>query len=608
MRSAESSLSVLPETICEAFRCATNIHPDKIALMHRGRGGRYEGITYGTLQNLVNRVALSIQAMGLKKGDTVAIFSHNRPEWAIVDLAVLKMGAIVVPIYPTLMPPNVKYILNDSATRLVFVENAELYSVVAPLLAETPSVRAIIVFNSQGIPAQQEVLDFQTLKEGGSPVDETAEQGEPGVRADDTATIVYTSGTTGEPKGVVLTHRNIVFEAFTAIRMFNLCSDDIILSFLPLSHMFERTCGYYSLLFAGGSIAYAESMATVARDVIEIRPTIATVVPRVIEKAYEKIDREVVKGSSLGRTLTQAAVKNLNEYANRRYRKQYISPWLRLKCCLLDRLIATKFRAIAGGRVRLLVSGGAALPRQLGKLFYILGFPIFEGYGLTETSPIISCNLLDDNILGTVGKPIPGIEVKIGEDSEIMVRGPNVMKGYFNRPAETAKAIDADGWFHTGDQGHFDANGHLRITGRIKDLIVTSYGKKVVPTPIEYRINNSAFVEQAVLCGDGEKCVGALIVPQRAAIERYAAEQGIRASGYTELLHCQEIAQLITAEIEKATADCAPFEKVKGFHLLAESFTVENGFLTPTLKVRRKRIREIFHAEIQSIFAETKGS
>ena len=608
MKSSASSLSVLPETIYGAFHCAANMHPDKIALMHRGRDGQYESITYGTLQNFVNRVALSIQEMGLKKGDTVAIFSHNRPEWAIVDLAVLKLGAIVVPIYPTLIPPNVKYILNDSAIRLIFLENAELYSVVAPLRAETSSVRAVIVFNSQGIPPQQGVLDFQTLKQGANPVDERAEEGEPEVQADDTATIVYTSGTTGEPKGVILTHRNIVFEAFTAIRMFNLCSDDIILSFLPLSHMFERTCGYYSLLFAGGSIAYAESAATVARDVLEIRPTIMTVVPRVIEKAYEKIDQEVAKGSSLERTLTQAAVKNLNEYANRRYRKQYISPWLRLKCCLLDRLVATKLRAIAGGQVRLLVSGGAPLPRQLGKLFCILGIPIFEGYGLTETSPVVSCNLLDDNILGTVGKPIPGVEVKIGEDSEIMVRGPNVMKGYFNRPTDTARAIDADGWFHTGDQGHFDANGHLRITGRIKDLIITSYGKKVVPTPIEDRINKSAFVEQAVLCGDGEKYIGALIVPQRAAIERYAAEHGISASSYTELLHCQEIEQLITAEIEKANMDCAPFEKVKGFRLLAESFTVENGLLTPTLKVRRKMIRERFRAEIHCIFAETKGS
>jgi len=327
-----------------------------------------------------------------------------------------------------------------------------------------------------------------------------------------------------------------------------------------------------------------------------------------MEKAYEKIVQEVGKGSALGRTLTQAAIKNLNEYANRRYRKQYISSWLRLKCCLLDRLVATKFRAIAGGRLRLLVSGGAPLPWQLGKLFYILGFPILEGYGLTETSPIVSCNLLDDNILGSVGKPIPGIEVKIGEDSEIMVRGPNVMKGYFNRPADTARAIDADGWFHTGDQGYFDANSQLRITGRIKELIVTSYGKKVVPTPIEDRINNSEFVEQAVLCGDGEKYIGALIVPQRAAIERYADEKGIRAPGYKELLHCQEVKKLISAEIEKATVDCAPFEKIKGYRLLAESFTIENGILTPTLKVRRERIRERFRAEIQSIFTEAEGS
>ena len=591
-------------TIYESFRKAATLHSEKVALMYKSDENEYVGITYKELYDLVNKVAASIKNLGIKKGDMVAIFSYNRPKWAIVDLAVLKLGGIVVPIYHTLSSPAVKHIINDSGSKLVFVENAELLATVDSIRKEAPCITAVVVFDTRGIDTQKDFLRFSDLKRDEMPVDESVFDDLPPISADDTATIVYTSGTTGEPKGAVLSHHNIVSNALSLIRRFRVTSEDVFISFLPLCHMFERTCGYYTVLFTGASLGYAENLSTVAEDIKKIRPTILLVVPRVIEKAYDTVFKKVKESSPIKRALVLSAIRNLNKYANLKYKNMKISLGLRMRCGIYNTLIASKFREIAGGRLRVVVSGGAPLNRQVAKVFYILGFNIVDGYGLTETSPVVCSNTVEDNRLGTVGKPLDDIEIKIAGNDEILVRGPNVMKGYFNKPEETAKAIDKEGWFHTGDQGKLDQDGNLIITGRIKEIIITSYGKNIAPVPIETEIVNSNYISQAMLYGDNKKYITALILPERESIERYAKEKNIPAADYTELLKKDDIKELIAVEIEKTTVNFAHYEKVKVFTLLPESFTIENGMLTPTLKIRRSKIAERYRSEIDSMFEE----
>ena len=603
MKHTEGTLRGVEGTIYTAFREGAARSPQKPALRYKGDDGRYRSISFAALEDSVDRVAASLSRLGIAKGDRVAIFAYNGPEWIMADLAALKLGAVIVPLYHTLSPSAAKHILNDSACRLIFVEGKELYAVIDAVRREIPSLAHVVAFDEKGIDKNETILKFGDLVTGDAR-DGRDSGGEPApVSSDDPATIVYTSGTTGAPKGVVLSHGNILFDAFSMLRRFHVEPDDIFLSFLPLCHMLERTCGHYTMLFAGATIAYAEGISTIVSDVQKIRPTIIIVVPRIVEKIYEAVEQKVMEAPLLRRKAVLVAVRNLNERVNRVYRGEKVPLSLRLRCMLCDRLVAAKFRKIAGGRLRLLVSGGAPLDRKLAKTLHILGFNIIEGYGLTETAPVVCTATLEDNRLGTVGKPFDGVEVKIGESDEVLVRGPNLMCGYLNMPEETAKAIDGDGWFHTGDQGRLDESGNLFITGRIKELIVTSYGKKVAPVPIEAEITRSPYIDQALLFGDNKKFITGLIVPRREAIERYAREKTIVAADYAALLGRNEIRELIASEIERATAELAPFEKVRAFKLLSDGFTVANELLTPTLKLRRQRIVERYRGEIDPMYA-----
>ncbi|MCK4680811.1 AMP-binding protein, partial [bacterium] len=428
----------------------------------------------------------------------------------------------------------------------------------------------------------------------------------PDVTGDDIATIVYTSGTTGAPKGVVLTHANIVSNARALTDRYGICSDDSTVSYLPLSHMFERTCGYYTFLFAGATITYADQMTTVAKDVAAARPTVLITVPRVLEKAHAVARQKIEGHSKRKQTLVRNAIHDLNERANRRYRGEGVSPWLALKCAVYDRLVAKKFRSAAGGRLRIIVSGGASLDKQVAKVLFVVGFNVFEGYGMTEASPVIACSPVEGIRLGTVGTPLEGVEVKIGESDEILVRGPGVMRGYLGRPEETAEALDADGWLHTGDQGAL-ADGYLTITGRLKDLIVTSYGKNISPRPIEESIARSKYVAQVMVCGDGRKHLVALVVPESEAIVRYARDSVIPFDEYTALLRRDEIRELISGEIDRVNKTAPSYEQVRGFDILPEAFTLENGMLTPTLKPRRGRISMIHEELIERLYAHLEN-
>ncbi len=596
----------IPETIHAAFREVAARYPQKPALRFKGEDGEYRSLSFEALADSVDRLTASLSRLGVTKGDRVAVFAYHGPEWVMADLAALRLGAVIVPLYHTLPPSAAKYILNDSACKLIFVEDQRLFGVIDSIRGEIPSLAHVVVFDEKGIEKRGAFLKFSDLVAGEASAECAAFRDLPSVFPGDPATIVYTSGTTGTPKGVVLSHGNILFDAFAALRRFGVGPDDTFLSFLPLCHMLEKTCGYYAMLFAGATIAYAEGISTIVSDVRKIRPTIIIVVPRIVEKIYEAVEQKVTEAPFIRRALVFAAVRCLNERVNRVYRGEKVPISLRVRCALCDRLVASKFRKIAGGRLRLLVSGGAPLDRKLAKTLLVLGFNIVEGYGLTETAPIVCTGTLDDNRLGTVGKPLDGVELKIGESDEILVRGPNLMCGYFNLPDETAKAIDADGWFHTGDQGRLDARGNLAITGRLKELIVTSNGKKVAPVPIEAEIAKSPYIDQAILYGDNKKFIVAIVVPRRDAIERYAREKGLAAAGYAALLARREISDLVAAEIERATAELAPFEKVRAFKLLPDGFTVANELLTPTLKLRRKKIVERYQDAIDALYAARK--
>ncbi len=595
-----------PLTICEAFSESVRLYSGKAALQYKDSSGKYKGITYGRLDLLSNRLAAALRELGVGRGDSVAIISYHGPEWVIADLAVLKLGAIIVPIYHTLTPSAMSYILADAGCRLVFVENALMLSSVDAVRKDLPELEHAVMFEDEGECRRETCLYISDFLEDGDGTGETRIE-LPDVLQNDTATIVYTSGTTGEPKGVVLSHWNITSNALAIASRFGVNSEDSFLSFLPLCHMLEKTCGYYAMLFSGVTIAYAGDLTTIVDDVQTIKPTILIVVPRVVEKIFEAVEKKVLASSLVRRSMVYGAIRTLNRRANLEYRGEKIPTLLRMQSSLADMLVASKFRMIAGGRVRLLVSGGAPLDRALAKTLLVLGFNILEGYGLTEASPVVASTLLDDNRLGTVGKPLDGVEIKIGEAEEILVSGPNVMQGYLNKPDETAEVIDPDGWLHTGDQGRFDEQGNLIITGRIKELIVTSYGKNVAPVPIEAEITKSPYIDQALLYGDNRKYITAIIVPEKCAIENYAMENDMISAGYEELLGSSEIRKLISGEIERATADRARYEKVKSFSIVPESFTVANKLLTPTLKLRRKRVTEKYSDVIEAMYDGRDG-
>jgi long-chain acyl-CoA synthetase len=593
-------------SIYAAFSESVSRHSDKTALMYKDGTGRYAGMTYGELDELSGDLSESLRALGVGKGDRVGIISYHGPEWVLSDLAALKLGAAIVPIYHTLTPSAMSYILKDAGCRIVFVENPLMLAAVDSVRDDLPALEHAVMFEDEGECRRETCLYVKDLIESGRKM-AGAEGERTRISPDDIATIVYTSGTTGDPKGVMLSHGNITSNALAVAARFGIDSADTFLSFLPLCHMLERTCGYYAMLFSGVTIAYAGDLTTIVEDVLTIRPTVLIVVPRIVEKIYEAVEKKVLESSVLRRRMVYEAIRVLNERVNREYRGERVSLTLKAAAALADRLVASRFRMIAGGRVRLLVSGGAPLDRSLAKTLLVLGFNILEGYGLTEASPVVATAIPGDNRLGTVGRPLDGVEIGFGDDDEILVRGPNVMQGYLGRPEETAGTINAEGWLHTGDQGKFDGHGNLLITGRIKELIVTSYGKNVAPVPIEAEIAKSPYIDQALLYGDNRKYITALIVPEKCAIEEYAAGRGLIAPGYEELLKSEAIRDLISTEVDKATVRFARYEKVKAFVLLPESFTVANKLMTPTLKLRRKLVIERYRDMIEAMYNGRDG-
>ncbi|MEK9138070.1 MAG: long-chain fatty acid--CoA ligase, partial [Bacteroidota bacterium] len=542
---------------------------------------------------------------GVKRGDRVSIISENRPEWAIADMALVSLGAIGVPVYPTMTAKQNEFILNDADVRFVIVSNQFQLNKVLKVMADVKSLEKIILMNDKEPITYANTLSLSAVMEMG----EKFQKEHPGylqesinaVKPQDLLTFIYTSGTTGNPKGVVLTHSNLVSNMVSAASVIHIGMGDLLLSFLPLSHSFERMAGYYTALAVGASIAYAESVETVAANLLEVHPTIVLTVPRLFERIHGRIMKQVDGGSPVQKRIFYWALDVGRRYANAG-RKKSISPALRIQHAIADKLVFSKLREKTGGRIKFFVSGGAALGREFGEFFEAVGINVIEGYGLTETSPVISVNPLEDFRFGTVGKPIPGVEVKIAEDGEILSRGPHIMQGYWNNKEATDEVLDKDGWLHTGDIGMFDADGYLHITDRKKHLFVSSGGKNIAPAPIENLFLTSKYIEQFMLIGDRRMYCTALIVPDFEALKEYAKGHGISFSNNAELIGSPEINNLIDQNIDQLQKDLANFERVRRFALLEKPFTIEDGEMTPSLKVRRKVVEQRYAELIEGMY------
>jgi long-chain acyl-CoA synthetase len=595
-------------TITEMFdRVTRNYAGEKRPMLMHKVDKQYRGITYTEYRRTVELFALGLASMGVHTDDKVAIIAENRPEWVIADMAIVALGAVNVPVYPTLTPKQIEYIFNDAEVKVAIVSNTFQLNKVLKIKPAVKSLKRIIIMTEKNQVHERDVFGFSKVYELGKEF----ERGNPTYFGEclkrpspaDLLTIIYTSGTTGNPKGVMLTHANLVSNIFAAAEAIPFGPDDLFLSFLPLCHSFERMAGYYTAFACGASVAYAESIETVRDNLLEVHPTIVTTVPRLFERIYGRIMKQVDSSPAVRRKIFHWAVGVGKEYVIAE-KTGLISPTLEVQHRLASKIVFSKLQAATGGRIRFFVSGGAALPQELGEFFEAIGITIIEGYGLTETSPVLSANRLDDYRFGTVGKPIQGVELKIAPDGEILAKGPNIMKGYYRNPKATQEVIDKEGWFHTGDIGKFDSEGHLVITDRKKHLFVSSGGKNIAPQTIESHFLNSKYIDQFVLIGDGRMYCTALVVPEFEILKDFARGAGISFNTDHELVAHENIRQLFQKEIDHLQKDLPNFERVRRFELLPVQLTVENGEITPTLKVRRKIVEERFSHLIEKMYQD----
>ena len=515
------------------------------------------------------------------------------------------MDAVDVPVYPTMTARQNLYIFNDAGVRFAIVSNQFQLNKIMRVIEEMKTLEKVILMSDKGLTPDERVIPFSTVLTMGERARGESPDFFPAsvkmVKPDHLLTLIYTSGTTGNPKGVMLTHHNLVSNIKSAASVIPIGPDDTMLSFLPLSHSFERMAGYYTGFACGAGIAYAESVETVRDNMLEVRPTIVTTVPRLFERIYSRIAKQIDSSPPIRQKIFSWAVGVGREYAQA-LKQGTPSPGLRAKRAVADRLVYGKLRARTGGRMRFFVSGGAALGRQFGEFFEAVGLTIIEGYGLTETSPVISANRLDNYKFGSVGKPIPGVEVKIAHDGEILARGPNIMKGYWNDKSATREVLDSEGWLHTGDIGVQDAEGFLYITDRKKHLFVSSGGKNIAPQHIESLFMSIKYIEQFMLIGDRRMFLTALIVPDFDALKEYADAHNIPYSSEADLAKHPQITELIEKEIQGIQKDLANYERVRKFTILDKQFTIEDGELTPTLKVRRNVIEERYGNLIEEMY------
>jgi long-chain acyl-CoA synthetase len=593
---------VMTPTIPRLFLKLTD-NFQKPALLLSRKEGRYQSMSTVEVRREVERIALGLKGLGVSRGDKIILLAENSPWWVMTDYAVLSLGAITVPIYPSLVPDQIRYIINDSDAKVVIVSDRALWEKVEAIKRSLPGIGHFVSFEAR--PAES-VLSLAELESQGERsrgndrrlFEETALS----IKPDDLASIIYTSGTTGIPKGVMLTHANFVSNVETLASIIPFDERDTDLSFLPLSHVLERLVTF-AFMSRGVSMAYAESIESVAENLLEVKPTIMVSVPRLFEKIYAKVVDSVLAGSKLKKKIFYWALRVGKETGERTLGKQPVPASLQRRQKIAQTLVFSKILTKTGGRVRFFVSGGAPLAKDIAEFFYALGIVILEGYGLTESSPVIAVNTFDNLKFGTVGKPIPGVEVRIAPDGEILARGPNIMKGYYKKEEETREALK-EGWLHTGDIGHLDGEGFLVITDRKKDLIITSGGKNVAPQPIENMIKQNPYIANAVVVGGSRKFISALIVPDFDKVEEYARTNGIGYFNRRDLARNEAVGRFLLEEVGRSTEGLAPYEKVKKIAVLERDFEIAKGEITPTLKIKRNIIEQKYKELIDSLYRE----
>lgn len=566
------------------------------------RDGAWQSLSFNWALEETKKTAFGIRSLGLDPRATLAVLAENRPEWSTTDYGAMAAGHPLVPLYTTLIPSQVAYILNDAEAQVVFVSSMAHLRTVQSIRDQVPTLKKVVVFYPEDLPQDEFVISLDTLKSmGDGHSNEEFRELATSADASDIATFVYTSGTTGKPKGVVLTHANFIAEYEAVTPALEGDEGDMSISFLPLSHILQRVADGVALL-QGMTIAYAESIDTLGENLRDVRPTHIVAVPRVYEKIHGRIYEGVEKGSSVKRNLFNWAIEVGKKYSAAEGTGK-ISSGLSLKYRLADKLVFSKIRAATGGRLKFYVSTGAPLAAELGEFFHVVGIRILEAYGMTELTGAATANLRNDFRYGAVGKPGPGVELKIAEEGEICIRGKIVMHSYWNQPEATAEIIDDDGWLHTGDVGHIDEDGFLHITDRIKELIVTAGGKNVAPQPLENTLKSDKFVGQAMVVGDKRNFISAIIVPEAEVLTAWASDHDILGD-LDALCADPTVNEMYQRIVDAKMAEYSRYERVREFTLVPEEFSQERGELTPTLKLKRRVLLEKYKDEIEGMYSE----
>jgi long-chain acyl-CoA synthetase len=600
-------------TLNELFLKAIEEHNKPDCLLYKS-DGQYRGMSSREALRKAAALASTLEGLGARPGERIALLSENRPEWTLTDYGILGMRAVTVPLYPTLLEPDLEFILRDSESKGIVVATDVQLRKVLNVWSRLPALKFVLAMDCSsaagtGAHCWEGSVESE-LGWGGPTLIDAFKAKALDARPADTASLIYTSGTMGQPQGVILTHANIVSNIISTAEVFPLCATDVLISYLPLSHVFERMVEYFCF-WKGVCIAYAEGLETLPENLREIRPTVMAVVPRVLEKIQGKVMDGVRQLPALKQRLFHWALEVGKQSVPFLLEGRTAPRGLRLKRALADRLVCSKVRAQLGGRAYMLISGAAPLSKDIAEFFHALGLPVYEGYGLTETSPVIAVNRPGHTRLGTVGQVIPRVEVKLSEEEvdsegragrEILVRGPSVTGGYYHLE-EVNRAAFVDGWFRTGDLGTLDPDGYLKITGRKKNLFKTSGGKYVSPEKLENLFQGDPYIYQIAVLGDGRKFIGALIVPEFTRVQTYARSQGISFRSREELVANPEIQALIRRQVDEATRWLPRHERIRRFVLLPQEFTVAAGELSATLKIKRPVLRERYRAQIEEMFS-----
>ena len=588
------------ETLSQLFDYNVSNFNKPDLLVYRGQDDEYYNISSNEFKSSVVNFALGLRELGIKQDTKVVLLSENRPEWHVVDFACHLLGAVVVPIFPTLIPEQIEYIVNNSEAELIVVSNSQQAAKIGEIKDQIKKVKNVIAFEENA--AKEDILFFEVLLQKGREqndrdfYDKAVKLAKPEM----ISSIIYTSGTTGIPKGVMLSHRNFVSNVLDAVDMIEITAQDKCLSFLPICHAFERMLDY-AYFYAGATIVYSAHNDNVALDLEKTGPTIMAAVPRFYEKVKAKIEAKAARDGGLKKKIFEWAIKVGGEKGKYILQDKSGGFILNLKYSLADKLVLAKIQAKIGGNLKYFISGGAPLSAEVARFFFAAGLRILEGYGLTETSPVLAVNPYQKPKFGTVGKILRSVEIKIAEDGEILAKGPNIMMGYYRMPAETDEVM-IDGWFHTGDIGKIDDENYLSITDRKKQLIVTSVGKKVAPQPIEKEVENARHIEQVLLIGEKRNFISALIVPDFENLIMFAKANKLNTEQPEELIKEQAVIDLIQKEVDGRQKHVSNYEKIRKFTLLPEAFTIESGLLTPTMKIKRKVVMEEFADLIEAMY------